>query len=337
LEHYFLAEIRSERCVIPPIQFVPAGQCGWQAIFDLNTNTVIAALCSYCGAAGQPNRWGGQHSGFGLLQYPWTIMTENLAGGTGARTIRSRVWGRSGGPPWNDCPANSFGATGPNCSTVSVGSITPLAGGASLFGQTILPGDYVSGDQECMRALTITGTSIVWQRNVLTEISDFRHLRVRTTHPPNIPLIMTPSVIKELWWDWQHDPRATDTTGAYLRTDPHGADCHYGYSVNTMILGCLNFKQPQSIGKPVRLGAMPANLSNPFFSVNFNAPFSTAKAGGPGQFQRKSSEPGTNRGRVIRTGTFHRQSAVHGFGVPSAGVTKVGTYCIGFRPLRCRR
>ncbi|HEV8147685.1 MAG TPA: hypothetical protein VGP79_14950, partial [Bryobacteraceae bacterium] len=155
---------------------------GWEAIFDLNTNAVIAALCSYCGAAGQPNRWGGQHSGFGLRQYPWTIMTENLAGGTGGANYTVASVGTFGGPPWNDCPANSFGATGPNCSTVSVGSITPLAGGASLFGQTILPGDYVSGDQECMRALNVTGTSIVWQRNVLTEISDFGTCGVRTTH-----------------------------------------------------------------------------------------------------------------------------------------------------------
>jgi hypothetical protein len=298
---------------------------GWQAIFDLNTNSVIAMQCSYCGALGQPNRWGGHHSGFGLRQYTWTIMTENTPVGTGGANFVMSSVGTFGGPPWSACPPNPFGVTGPNCTTIAVGSTIPLAGGVSLLGQAILPGDYVSGNQECMRALTISGTSIVWQRNTFTE-EGFGICGVRTSHAANIDLVMIPSVIKELWWDWQHDPHATDGSGAYLVGEKDGDDCHYGYSVNTMVLGCLNGNRPQLPGKPIRLGPMPANLTNPVFYVNWDAPFSTANSGGSDNFNESHPSQGQTAASAYDQQHFIDNRPFLGFGTPSVGVTKVGTY-----------
>jgi len=297
---------------------------GWQIMFGLDTSTVIAAMCSYCGAAGQPNRWGGIHSGFAFAQYPWTMYTINP---TGAQYTTTST-GTLGPAPWSTCPANPFGVTGANCSTLTVGSITPLSGGSSLFGQTIQAGDSIQVNQECVRVMTISGTTIVVQRNQRIGLQDVGLCGFSTTHSADQTLRMLPSIpMVELYWNFSADPQATDATGTYLLGETRAVDCHYGYNSDTMILGCL----PSNLtsigqGKPVRLGSMPGNLSVEPFPVNWDARFSAASASGSDNYNETHPSNSQVAASTLEKQHFIDNRPFTGFGVPSSGVTLVGTY-----------
>ncbi len=217
--------------------------------------------------------------------------------------------------------------SGANCSTLTVGNATPLASGVSLLGQTILAGDSIQVNTECVRVMTITGTTIVVQRNQRLGLSEFGLCGGSTSHSANQSLRMLPSLpLLELWWNFSSDPHATDTTGTYLVGETRGTDCHYGFNSDTLILGCIDPTNPIGTGKPVRLGAMPANLSATPFMVNWDGRFATATATGSDNFNESHPSNSQVSASAFEKGHFIDNRPFKGFGVPASGVTRIGTY-----------
>jgi hypothetical protein len=262
-----------------------ADSVGWWAIYSLpgnsDGNTIVAAMCTYCGGSGALNRWGGDHSGFGTRVGQTVFDTFNIAAPGYAVTTTGQLTST-----FSACPANSFGATGNNCSTLTLGSLTPTSAQGTVpsavsGSQQILLGDYLytnesNGGQECIRVLTLSGLVAVVARSQFIGLG---YCTVATNHAADLSMVMFPSLMHEMVWFWGTDPH-----GAAIEADPASSDCHYGFTMSQFVLGCLNAFIPQpeqqgnGIGKPIRLGPMPANITNPVFNVNVDAGFANSWA-----------------------------------------------------------
>jgi hypothetical protein len=245
---------------------------GFWAVLSLDNNTIIGTMCTYCGVAGAINRWSGDHSGFGFRQYQTMVdgtalQLEGPAGPFGIRTA-----GTLGPAPWSSCP-NAYGASGNNCSPLTLSSVTPadpagntLPGGSGP--QQLILGDYLLTDGECVRIVALSGLNATVFRNQGLAYSGNGQCGQKTSHASNLPAIAYTSAANEFFWEW-----ATDPNGAALVHDPVSADCHLGYSMDAYVLGCINGNYPSVQGKPIRMGSFPQNPFNPFFYVNFDAAF----------------------------------------------------------------
>ena len=291
----------------------------WWIAFSLDSNTVVAARNTYAGASLSYSRWCGEHSGTQSLQYTYVVDTCNgtIASSVNGSNYTVSSTGTFGAAPWDNCPANPIGASGNNCTTVSVGSLTPLdSTSASLVSQTILVGDVVSLGGECMRAAVISGLSITWQRAYNLGAGNCQG---SGAHPANSTLSMTSSGQGyETWWN-----PATDPTGASLILDTYSSDCHYGYGVNTYVMGCIGPPGSNYTGKPIRAGALPGNLSNIPFWVNFDAQFAgSTQFVGDNQNQSHPSNTQSNAS-VQEQGHFIDNRPYGKSGTPVSGVTLV--------------
>ena len=296
---------------------------GWFSVFSLDSKTIIGLMCTYCGAPGDLNRWVGNHSGFATRYYNEVIFTSYIVTG-GGYTVSST--GTLGAAPWTTCNTNSFGASGANCSTISVSSLTPLDGGgnglALASGNAQLQlGDYVGipatdSYYECARIINITGLNLELFRH---QYSNFSVCGGSTAHNANQAL-QTDNAKNEYVWNWKQNP-----TGANVTVDPDTSDCHYEFSLDTFLLGCTAINYAQ--GKPFRLGPFPANITNPVSVINFDAGFGNSWATyvGPND-NNMQTHPSQTQIAVngAEQNHFIDNRPYFGFGIPSSGVTLVG-------------
>lgn len=294
----------------------------WFAVWSLDTNDIIAAYGTYTGLSGTPNRWSGEHTNVVAFQYAYNVDTVSSAvnGVGGAYGVATT--GTLGPAPWSTCPANAFGASGANCSTLTLATLTPTdPGGNSLAGQTILNGDYMQFNTECVRIVALSGFSAAVFRNQYTAFADGGSCGGSTSHSANLRANMFTSAQVETWWAF-----ATDPHGLALTVDPTSSDCHYTFNLNTDVLGCVSGTFHNVVGKPIRLGALPANITATPFVVNHDATFSTSTPITNDNCIQTHPSNGQYAASTYDQGHYLDNRPYFKCGTPSAGVTAVGTY-----------
>jgi hypothetical protein len=251
-----------------------ADHVGWWSVLSLDSNSIIALMCTYCGAAGALNRWSGDHSGFGFRQYQTMVDGAPLQTIGISGTYNITTTGTLGPAPWSACPG-TYGSSGNNCSTLTLGSLTPadpsgnvLPGTSSGSPQQLILGDYLWIDGECSRIVALSGLVATLYRNQYTQYAGNGQCGQRTSHAANLSATAFPSALNEYFWEW-----GTDATGQALVHDPDSADCHLGYSLDAYVLGCVNGNFSFVQGKPIRRGPFPQNPFNPVYYVNFDGAF----------------------------------------------------------------
>lgn len=242
------------------------------AIYDLNTQNIIADYHTFTGTPGMPNRWAGLHSigaafnnHFLIINHqdfmnivPYTVtMTSNTLRGT-----------------YDTCPANTPNpelAGTQNCSlNVVLSSTIPLNSGSSFYNTYLSTGDYIvlqqsGSDVERMRILTISGSTVTVSRclapwNLSGSCADHTGASSLTIRP------IISAYTGDVNWDWQADPHALGSVQPYgnsLQIAPVTADCHQIFGSVFSLVQCLQ-TQPDytNSSQPVQVGSVP-NFSTP--------------------------------------------------------------------------
>ena len=249
----------------------------WFAVYRTTSKSIVGAITTFGGGPGAANRWGGSHS-VGLVDgSTWTYGTVNqISSGNYESTITSGTLLATG---LAACPTNTIEpaqAGVVNCNTVTLGSLTPLAGGVSLFGQAFIPGDYglvTSGgaaDVELVRILAIGGLNVTVLRSQKTY-----QLGTQLAHSGALGLRAYPSTIKEMWWNYGDDPHGITIAKPYGVTvfeDATSANCHQIFAFNVFRPGCT--KPADYLGGfYLRVGALPGNFTAPLYKENWDAWF----------------------------------------------------------------
>ncbi len=319
---------------------------GWWMVFDLNTNSVSAMLCSYCGGPGAINRWIGIHSTSAAYGVPWAIST------VATLEYGSSVAATSGTPmlpvaPYLSCPADSFDpsvAGKPSCSgPIPIPSLTPTdRNNRNLFRQTWQAGDYAEvfdGDRdtyERVRLMKIDASggqaSLILQRCV----RNFMYPNCGA-HPGNLRLVASPGAFVEFWWNWVANPHGTSSTGTEhtLAEDPDSSGCHYVYAMEMFVVGCPKIHPKDAQGRelpgtPVRMGALPANLDAKFVLVNTDGPFAAHAHILSGTFNEM--HPSHTQYRSPDKDTFLSMRPYLGDAALANNVVKIGQYLYRIRP-----
>ena len=241
------------------------GSLGWTIFFDPNATSngqpgnagctggglpgcIVAALPSWT----RPNaRWctlkSNDYFGIpgwtGIGPYFWSSYSDTSPGvgpyisNVIDGTAFSAIPGVQGGLA--TCPANSFGVTGQQCTTVTVNgepydpspctASTEQCGGAletGLPGEigASAPGDYFTVNSEQMRLLAKNGNSWTFQRGYdaggyIGASSPNPALYTMCNSVPNPVTATQPS--GEFFWDYSLDPHGTDTSGSTIIGDPY--------------------------------------------------------------------------------------------------------------------
>ncbi|MEO8099699.1 MAG: hypothetical protein ABI811_18515 [Acidobacteriota bacterium] len=260
----------------------------WVAVFNIPQRKIISAFSTFGGSAGATNRWGTSHSVFTTGDTDWILIS---AGNPFDLPFEMKITGGALTSNFAPCPQNPFGVTGTQCSEVTISSIIPTnpANGGTLFGQPLLPGDFLSvtlggaDDGEQVRVMAMNDTRIWVQRAVRTY-----YYGLKNNHSGDVALRVLTGALHELWVNYVDDPFAQAVEKPYGWTvleDPKTVNCHQVYSMGLFLAGCL--KQvpgvPQIPGAAIRLGALPTSSSttnpwnNPVYSNGMNAGFSDAK------------------------------------------------------------
>jgi len=259
----------------------------WVAVYSIPGNKIISAFNTYGGSEGSANRWDDAHSVFTTGDTDWILIS---AGSPFDLPYSVNITSGALTSAYTQCPPNSFGVSGSQCSLINVSSLVPTdpANGASLFGQQLLPGDFFNvtkggaDDGEQVRAIVVNGPAIWVQRAVRTY-----SYSLNNNHSGSLQLRVSTAALHELWVNYVDDPIGQTLTKPYGLTvleDPQTEDCHQVYSLGVFLAGCL--KQlpnvPQIPGAAVRPGPLPTSSSttnpwnNPVFTSGMNAPFATA-------------------------------------------------------------
>ncbi len=239
---------------------------GWIAVYDLNTNSIIAAVNTVLGRAGQPNRWGGLH-GIGISE-AGSWLSLNLEDGSLFYFVGLTSNTFEAG--YHNCPSNEVDPTlagQAQCSgTVVLSTDTPNNAGVNLYNLKVSTGDVfllrVNGVQtERVRVLTLTGLNAVFQRCLepwyFTGCGDhtsFGTIDLMTTVGPNN---------QDVNWNFVDDPHAVGLTQSYGSTfafDPISNDCHQNLANPYYIMACFSppvYTGIQAASYPIRAGPMP--------------------------------------------------------------------------------
>lgn len=259
----------------------------WMAVFNTQTSQIVAAGSTYNGSAGAPNRWGVAHSIFTTGATDWILVS---IGGAGDLPFQVPISSGTLTPTYSVCPPNAIDPTVTGqtmCSTVTVSSLLPTSpvDGSTLYGQTLLPGDYFQvmalsganwyGAGEQVRALAVNGSVITLQRAVRTYVYGLNNNHAGQT----LALQVVPGASEEMWWNFADDPLGQTLTKAYGKTmleDPATIDCHQVYQTGIFLAGCL--KANQKPGIAMRVGDLPT-AGKPFDSFHSPTVASNTDAG----------------------------------------------------------
>ncbi|MDQ6663240.1 MAG: hypothetical protein M3Z23_02470, partial [Acidobacteriota bacterium] len=248
---------------------------GWTAVFDPNATSNGEQGNAGCVGGGKPGCVIATHASWKSPKARWCTLKSNsplftpgwleegpyfggqlgeTAPGRGPFTSTvtdgtafSTVMGAPGGP--TDCPANTMGATGKHCTTVTVDGeprdLSPCVTSAAAcqgavesglpgeFGNAAL-GDYFSDRSdfsgEWMRLIHKNGNSWTFQRQYVgntvaaTPANPILYAicnSIPATHP------LPGAAATEWFWNYTADPHAANTTGNTILNDSYSVSAHY--------------------------------------------------------------------------------------------------------------
>jgi uncharacterized membrane protein YgcG len=252
----------------------------WLAVFNLNTNSIIAAIPTWEVA---PLRWGVLHSVAYNGDVNWLGFVQNTTERYPGTSFSSKLT-QSLSTTLTTCPVNSFGATGANCSDINVDG-QPCASSPEnsdeitnpvkcvdsqrpYYLQDAQPGDYAhfgvryGTNSETVRIIAMNGNTWTIQRN----ITDTDWILTPRTQPIGTLLTMIGSsgqISGSSWyWDYINDPRGVNSGNATIIRDTNFNGNHTVYRPNLSVEG-----------NRVRFGAIPDFINATPVTVLEDGPF----------------------------------------------------------------
>jgi len=252
----------------------------WIGAFDPASGQMVAGMSTF--HKGQ--RWCGLHTTYPVGDIPWfgvsgqnlwgtnqsTTTGNNLVPGAGPYLVHiAAAMTNQPGP----CPANAFGVTGNQCTTIQVDgepcNPTPFLGDNQLptpestspkcanpswgYAQDAQPGDVLytwyenpASNGEYFRILVKNGTTWVVQRDYGNNFPQ--------SHPAGDALVMSCGYVDtffDRYWDFVDDPTGTNASGTTMPHDMTGTGGHSAYRPDAFV----------DQGYNIRVGPMPDVLS----------------------------------------------------------------------------